>query len=212
MFRESLAINREIGDRQGEADSLNGLGNMATIRGDLAEAERLHRESLAINREIGNRNAEANSMIYLGQVAEIRMDFDETERLLLESMAIHREIGNQNGQAGSMLSSVSSHKREATLLRRERLNHESLAIYRENGNRQDEAASLGNLGNLALERGDLAEAERLFRGVVDPEAKQNRFTEKSEIRQALLDNWINSEPSHEIEAILLRLNDCISRV
>ena len=97
---------------------MNGLGNMATIRGDLAEAERLHRESLAINREIGNRNAEANSMIYLGQVAEIRMDFDETERLLLESMAIFREIGNQNGQAGSMMSSVSSHKREATLLRR----------------------------------------------------------------------------------------------
>ena len=27
------------------ADSLNGLGNMATIRGDLAEAEQLHRES-----------------------------------------------------------------------------------------------------------------------------------------------------------------------
>ena len=49
----SLAIKREVGDRQGEATSLNSLGNMAQTRGNLAEAERLHRESLAIEREIG---------------------------------------------------------------------------------------------------------------------------------------------------------------
>ena len=53
LFRESLAIDREIGNRQGEATSLRNLGNIAEARGDLAEAERLHRESLAIKREIG---------------------------------------------------------------------------------------------------------------------------------------------------------------
>ena len=34
LHRESLAIMREIGDRQGEAYSLNNLGNIAQTRGD----------------------------------------------------------------------------------------------------------------------------------------------------------------------------------
>ena len=53
MQRESLAIKREIGDRKGEASSLNNLGNIAQKRGDLAEAKQLHLQSLAIMQEIG---------------------------------------------------------------------------------------------------------------------------------------------------------------
>jgi hypothetical protein len=45
---------REIGDRGGEAASLNNLGDIAGKRGDLVEAERLYQESLAIKREIGD--------------------------------------------------------------------------------------------------------------------------------------------------------------
>ena len=52
LFRERLAINKEIGDRQGEASSLNSLGNIARTRGDLDEAERLHRDHMAILKEI----------------------------------------------------------------------------------------------------------------------------------------------------------------
>ena len=81
MQRESLAIKREIGDRQGEATSLNNLGIIAETRGDLAEAERLHRESLAIKREIGDRQGEASSLNNLGIIAETRGDLAEAERL-----------------------------------------------------------------------------------------------------------------------------------
>jgi Flp pilus assembly protein TadD len=53
---------REIGDRQGEANSLNNLGIIADTRGDLAEAERLHRESLPIRERLATDKAEANSL------------------------------------------------------------------------------------------------------------------------------------------------------
>ena len=56
---EALRLFLKSGDRQGEAYSLNNLGNIAELRGDLDEAERLHNESLAIKREIGDRQGEA---------------------------------------------------------------------------------------------------------------------------------------------------------
>ena len=69
MHRESLAIKIEIGNREGEAISLNNLGLIAEKRGDLDGAERLYRESLAIDREIGDREGEAKVLGNLGVIA-----------------------------------------------------------------------------------------------------------------------------------------------
>jgi len=52
LLRASLAIMRDVGDRKGEAASLNNLGIIAKTRGYLAEAERLFGESAAIKLEI----------------------------------------------------------------------------------------------------------------------------------------------------------------
>ena len=43
-----MAVQREIGDRLGEATSLGNLGLVADKRGDYDEAERLYRESVRI--------------------------------------------------------------------------------------------------------------------------------------------------------------------
>ena len=53
MHRESLAIKREIGDRQGEAASLNNLGSIAKRRGDEDAANLLFEEANEIRREMG---------------------------------------------------------------------------------------------------------------------------------------------------------------
>jgi tetratricopeptide (TPR) repeat protein len=83
---------KEIGDRGGEAASLNNLGLIAETRGDLAEAERLYRESLAIKREIGDRGGEAGSLIGLGNTL-LNRNMDERHRCFTEAVRIHREIG-----------------------------------------------------------------------------------------------------------------------
>jgi len=53
LLRESLTIQREVGNRQGEANSLNNLGNIAETRGQGVEAKDLFREANKIRREIG---------------------------------------------------------------------------------------------------------------------------------------------------------------
>src|SRR5262249_7537439 len=61
-YEESLAISREIGDKQGIACSLYGLGGGAYRQGDYSAARALHEESLSIKREIANKRGIAESL------------------------------------------------------------------------------------------------------------------------------------------------------
>ena len=55
VLQESLAIRRELGDRQGISGSLNNLGKIAYDQGDFPAARALLEESLAIKRELGEQ-------------------------------------------------------------------------------------------------------------------------------------------------------------
>ena len=66
FYQQSLAIDREIGDRNGEAKSLGNLGTAYDSLGDYPRAIDFQQQSLAITREIGDRNGEANSLGNLG--------------------------------------------------------------------------------------------------------------------------------------------------
>lgn len=63
-----MEITREIGDRKGEANSLNGLGNAYRSLGQYQQANDFYQQSLEIKREIGDRHGEANSCFNLGLV------------------------------------------------------------------------------------------------------------------------------------------------
>ena len=69
LHEESLAIERELGDRLGIAYSLNDLGVVATEQGHYAAAWALNDESLAISRELGDRWSMAWSLEVLAYVA-----------------------------------------------------------------------------------------------------------------------------------------------
>jgi tetratricopeptide (TPR) repeat protein len=155
-YLRALETFRKNSDKEGEALSLNNLAVISQLRGDLAEAERLHRESLAINREFGNRQGEALSLNNLGEIARIRSDLAEAERLYRESLAINREFGDREGEAVSLNNLGLIALARGDLAEAGRFSRESLAIRKEIGDREGEAMSLNNLGLIANRRGDPA--------------------------------------------------------
>ncbi|HEY9879699.1 MAG TPA: tetratricopeptide repeat protein, partial [Leptolyngbyaceae cyanobacterium] len=58
-YRQSLAIKHEIGDRAGEARTLNNIGLAYQSLGNYAAALDYYQQSLVIKREIGDRIGEA---------------------------------------------------------------------------------------------------------------------------------------------------------
>ena len=57
LLEESLALNRETGDKSGIANCLGLSAQVALSQGDVATARRLAEESVALQREIGNQQA-----------------------------------------------------------------------------------------------------------------------------------------------------------
>jgi tetratricopeptide (TPR) repeat protein len=102
LLEESLALSREIGDKQGIAMSLDNLGIVAQGQGDYAATRSLHEESLALRREIGDKQGIALSVGNLGLVALEQGDYAAAQSLLEESLVLFREIGDKWGIAMSL--------------------------------------------------------------------------------------------------------------
>ncbi len=100
-------IKREIGDRNGIANSLIGLGNAYYSLGDYAKAIDFYEQSLVITREIGDRNGIANSLIGLGNAYYSLGDYAKAIDFYEQSLVIttrdwrsqwHRSLSWQSGQ------------------------------------------------------------------------------------------------------------------
>ena len=53
MYKESLSVYREVGDRHGEADAMANIGSIAHRLGDFKMAERYYRDHVRIANQIG---------------------------------------------------------------------------------------------------------------------------------------------------------------
>jgi predicted ATPase len=161
LASKALSIERELGNREGIARSLNSLGNAAYFRGDLAEAKRLHEESLAIRRALGHKPGIASSLNNLGNVAHDRSRLSEAQRLYEEALEISRQTGNRatQGIVLNNLGLVAHH--EGDFSRAKRWHEQSLAVRRDLADRHGIAESLSHLGKVACNEGELVEARRL---------------------------------------------------
>jgi CHAT domain-containing protein len=110
-LQETLEIEREIGNRRGEAASLGNLGIAYYSLGRYTEAIDYHRQSLEIKLEIGDRGGEANSQGSLGIAYYSLGRYTEAIDYHRQQLEIAREIGNRGGEANSLGSLGNAYRR-----------------------------------------------------------------------------------------------------
>ncbi len=158
FYVESLAISRELGDRDGIGVLLHNLGAVVQSQGDYAAARPLYEESLAICQELGDRRGIGTSLLNLGNVAYSQGDHAAARAFYEESLAIYRELGDRLRIATSLRDLAEVAYASGDYPCAQALGEESLAIERELGNRQGIAYSLNDLGLVATEQGEYAAA------------------------------------------------------
>jgi predicted ATPase/DNA-binding SARP family transcriptional activator len=162
FHEQSLAIWRELGDKQGIAASLRNLGNISTFQRDYEAARALYEESLAIRRELGDKQGIAISLGNLGNIAFNQGDYGTARALYEEALVILRELGHKGGIAlalnnlGNVVQALGDYGAARALY------EDGLAIRQELGHKQGIAVSLGNLGSIACDQGDYATARALY--------------------------------------------------
>ncbi len=151
---ESLAICREIGDKQGAASALIKLGNAATEAGDYAVASKFLEEALAIWQELNDKHGTARALISLGWNTLRSGDYLLAQARLEEALALSRAVGDTRSMGFELSGLGEIALRQRDYERATRLLEESLELRRQLGNKWGVGVSLGTLGWVALCEGD----------------------------------------------------------
>jgi predicted ATPase/class 3 adenylate cyclase len=147
---ESLAIYREVGDRQGIASALIKLGNAATEMGSYAAASGFLEEALKTWRELVDKHGIARALISSGWVALRSGKYGLAKRRLLEALALSRDLGDTRNIAFELSGLGEVALRQKDYLLATQLVEQSLALRKQLGNKWGVGVSLGILGWIAM--------------------------------------------------------------
>jgi len=147
-LQQSLDIRREVGDRAGEAATLNNISQIYRAWGRYDDALQHLQQSLDIRREVGDRAGEATTLNNISQIYDARGQYDDALQHLQQSLDIRREVGDRAGEATTLNNIASIY--HAWGRYDDALQHlqQSLDIQREVGDRAGEATTLNNISQI----------------------------------------------------------------
>ena len=157
-FEESLALRREIGDREGIGSALSNLGVVFWFQGDLKTAQEFYTEGLALNRETGDTHGAAKSLYNLAILAFEQDDYSETRPLLEEAAAMFREIGDLRSQSFVLNSLGSLFVEQKNWDAAQAIHEQNLELARQLNDPLLIGDALAGLGNTLSNHGDYAAA------------------------------------------------------
>ena len=78
-FEEALPLYRQVGDVQGEANCIKGLGDIALARSDHEAARQRFEEALPLYRRVGAVQGEASCIWGFGEIEREQLRYTEAE-------------------------------------------------------------------------------------------------------------------------------------
>jgi len=157
-YRKALNINREIGNKEGEASNLGNMGNVYRAQNKLKEALQHYQKALNIHRKIGDKRGEASGLGNMGVVYKIQNKLKKAMNYHQKALEIDREIGNKEGEASDLDNMGNVYWSQNKLKKALDHHQKALAIDRKIGNKRGEATSLCNIGVIYQTQNKLKEA------------------------------------------------------
>ncbi|MBK8703541.1 MAG: tetratricopeptide repeat protein [Saprospiraceae bacterium] len=97
-LEQSLKIQQEIGDRQGEGTTLNNISQIHKVKGDYATALRYLEQSLKIQQEIGDRMGTASTLHNMGAMLFDQQQLEAALPKLYQAYVVFDQIGSPNAE------------------------------------------------------------------------------------------------------------------
>jgi hypothetical protein len=156
-----LALHRQLGNEQGIAQSLHGLGLIALDESDYPQVQRLGEESLSLFQQLGDHRRAGIARYLLARVAADQGNVARAVALGEENLALARAVDDKRSIAIAlnflgMLALEQGDPERATAL-----DEESLRMSLELGDKRLVAECLGGLAGVASARGQATRAGRL---------------------------------------------------
>jgi tetratricopeptide (TPR) repeat protein len=162
LYRKTLTMNEELGDRAGIAPTYHQLGLLAYSRGDYVEAERWFQQALIIDEELDDQLGIAREYHQLGLLAMDRGDYSEVERRCREAILLNERLDNQSDLATNYILFGKLAQGRGDYAGAELHYRQALTISERLGDRFCTARCYRHLGDLAFLRDDCTGAEHFY--------------------------------------------------
>jgi tetratricopeptide (TPR) repeat protein len=170
-LQESIAIARELGDKQSIAAALQPLGLASLGLGDYAAARAQAEEGVALAREIGTKRDLAAALNALAQTARAGGDPEAAEPLYEQVLAIARELDDPEVVGIALLNLAMVAMSRGNIGRVPAMLQETLALAEQMGSKPMGQSVLEVSAGLAAVRREWERAARLF-GAVEAQMAQ----------------------------------------
>ena len=162
VIERARDIARETGDKLGEADCTQALGDIAVTREDNDEARARYREAIPLFDELGDKGAAALCQKGLGDIAFNLSEYDEARAIYEEIGPILQELDDRLGIAQCMqnLGDIAFSRSEHGVA--EKHYQKALPLLRELGEKHAEASCLQSLGDVALACAEPEDAQAYY--------------------------------------------------
>jgi tetratricopeptide (TPR) repeat protein len=98
FVQQALVTHRKNGDRAGEADTLNKMGEIQVQLEKYDKALILHKQALVLYEELSNHKKEAETLGYIGNAYFQAGKYHQVEKLFRQKLESLRKIGDQEGE------------------------------------------------------------------------------------------------------------------
>jgi tetratricopeptide (TPR) repeat protein len=157
----SLVISRAVGDRAGEATTLNNIGGVYNALGQKQRALDYYDQALPIMREVGDRAGEAATLNNIGGVYNALGQKQRALDYYDQALPIRREVGDRAGEATTLNNMAGVYVSIGQIEKGRELLEQAFPIQREVGDRAGETSTLLWLADIHHRTGDPAEALEL---------------------------------------------------
>jgi CHAT domain-containing protein/predicted negative regulator of RcsB-dependent stress response len=147
-----------VGDRRGEAATLNNIGSAYQSLGEMQKALEKFNQTLPIFRSVGDRRGEAQ---ILNNIGTVYRSLGETQKALEnfnDILPLRRAMGDRHGEAQTLNNIGTAHQSLGETQKALEKYNEALPIFRGVRDRSGEAQTLNNIGTVHLALGETRKA------------------------------------------------------
>jgi predicted ATPase/DNA-binding SARP family transcriptional activator len=166
LYKQSLGLCHEIGDRWSAGFAMRGLGAVEMARGDDTRAREWLLQSLAAFEEVNDGWGAALAKYNLGWLALNAEENAQRARYWDESLAGFRRAGDRWGMAVTLGALSYTARFTGDYKGAAEKSAESLALFKALGDRAGMAESLARLASVAYRRSDYQQATELYEASV----------------------------------------------
>jgi CHAT domain-containing protein/predicted negative regulator of RcsB-dependent stress response len=157
-YHEALELYRSATDRNGEAQTLNNIGEVYQSLGEAQNALEKYNEALPLSRAIGARVVEAVTLNNIGVVFWTLGEMQKALEKHNEALPVFQAVGNRSGEATTLKNIGTVYWSLGEMQKALEKYNEALPIYQAVGDRRGEANILNNLGLVYWSLGEMQKA------------------------------------------------------